>query len=80
MLFKMILLEKIREGSVTLAFRSWKKAMVNNRSTLKTAVGVLVGEEIKSAMMEQITDADGLTTTFRKMSGAKIFWIKFRYL
>jgi len=41
MLFKMKILEQIREGKVKIAFRNWKKPTVKKGGTLLTAVGQL---------------------------------------
>jgi len=58
MLLPMALMEPIRQGSVTLAFRSWKRPTVRPGGTLKTAAGVLGIDEVTPIEPADITEAD----------------------
>lgn len=58
MLFKAAILELIREGRVTLAFRRWKRPTVKAGGTLKTAAGVLAIDEVAAIEPEDISDED----------------------
>ena len=58
MLFKMATLERIRDGSVTLAFRRWTRPTVRAGGTLKTAAGILAIDAIDAVELDDISDAD----------------------
>jgi hypothetical protein len=58
MLIKRAVLDKIAEGSVTLAFRRWRDARVRVGSRLRTAVGVLLVESVDRVEPGDITPAD----------------------
>ncbi|SCW37023.1 hypothetical protein SAMN04487970_1004157 [Paenibacillus tianmuensis] len=56
MLFKNDVLKRLADGSVTTAFRCWKKARINEGTKLRTPVGVL---EIQS--VEVVAEEERLT-------------------
>jgi len=58
MLLPMALMEPIREGSVTLAFRSWKRPTVRTGGTLKTAAGLLGIDEVTPVDPAAISGAE----------------------
>jgi DNA-binding transcriptional ArsR family regulator len=58
MLFKSAILEKIRAGGVTLAFRRWRKPSVRAGGSLRTAVGVLAIDRVRRVDPEAISDED----------------------
>ncbi|MEM1279251.1 MAG: ASCH domain-containing protein [Cyanobacteria bacterium P01_H01_bin.152] len=58
MLIRKPILERIKVGDVTLAFRRWQRPTVKEGSTLKTAVGVLIIQSIEKVALESITDRD----------------------
>lgn len=58
MLFKEKLHPNLRNGTVTLAFRRWKRPTVKTGGTLRTPAGVLAIDDVKIIDREEITDAD----------------------
>ncbi|MEO1522233.1 MAG: winged helix-turn-helix transcriptional regulator [Cyanobacteria bacterium J06633_2] len=58
MLIKYRVLELIAEGSVTLAFRRWKRPTVKTGGQLKTAVGVLEINAVTVIDVDEITEED----------------------
>lgn len=58
MLFKTAILEGIRNGRITLAFRRWPKPRVKPGSELRTALGVVAVTGIKAVEAEAISPAD----------------------
>lgn len=58
MLFKAALSEGLRDGTVTLAFRAWKRPTVVAGGTLTTAVGVLSIDTVDVVEPSDITDDD----------------------
>lgn len=58
MLFKADLHPGIRDGSVTLAFRCWKRPTVRTGGTLQTPAGLLAIDTVEIIEPESITDDD----------------------
>lgn len=58
MLIRRNVLESIRAGRISLAFRRWKRPTVRAGGTLLTAVGVLQIEAVDAVDPAAITDAD----------------------
>jgi hypothetical protein len=58
MLIRADVLELIRSGEVTLAFRNWRKPTVRAGGTLRTAVGVIAIDSVESISLADITAAD----------------------
>ena len=58
MLIRRSVLEGIRAGRISLAFRRWKRPTVRTGGTLRTAVGVLQIEALDAVDPAAITDAD----------------------
>jgi hypothetical protein len=58
MLFRQDVLHRIGEGSVTLAFRRWRRPTVKAGGTLRTRVGVLAIDSVELVDEQQVTDAD----------------------
>lgn len=58
MLIRRSVLEGIRAGRISLAFRRWKRPTVRTGGTLRTAVGVLQIEAVDAVDPAAITDAD----------------------
>jgi len=58
MLFRQDILQGIAEGRVTLAFRRWRKAAPADGSTLRTPIGVLALERVRSVDECDITEDD----------------------
>ena len=64
MLFKSVVLQKIRTGEVTTAFRRWKMASVRAGVTLRTSVGVLAFDGVEPVDTDDITEADAASAGF----------------
>ncbi len=58
MLFPKPLWAGLADGSITVAFRRWKRPTVRAGGTLRTPAGVLAIEAIEPVSAAQITDAD----------------------
>lgn len=58
MLIRGPILEQIRAGKVTLAFRRWRRPTVKAGGTLKTAVGVLKIQRVEVVALESVTESD----------------------
>jgi hypothetical protein len=58
MLFKRPVLDRIAAGTVTLAFRRWRRPTVRPGGTLTTPVGVLAIDAVDIVAAEDITEAD----------------------
>ena len=64
MLFKAGILDGIRNGSVTLAFRRWTKLSVRAGSTIRTAIGVIEVTNVREINQAAITDRDARNAGF----------------
>jgi hypothetical protein len=58
MLFKQVFLDGIQAGTITLAFRRWRRPTVKAGGTLLTAVGQLSIGDVTPVTLVQITAAD----------------------
>ena len=58
MLFRLAILDGIRRGAVTVAFRRWKKPAVKVGGRLRTRAGVIEFTSVRPASARSITDAD----------------------
>ncbi|WP_337186109.1 hypothetical protein [Phenylobacterium sp.] len=58
MLLKVVLLEAIRRGEVSLVYRRWTRPSVKTGGTLNTAVGQLAIDEVAAVDPAGITDAE----------------------
>lgn len=63
-LFKSAVLEDIRAGRVTLAFRRWRKPTVKPGGTLRTAVGVLAIRSVEPVEIDALTTRDAKRAGF----------------
>jgi hypothetical protein len=64
MLFKAAILKQIADGSVTLAFRHWRRPTVCAGGTLRTAVGVLQIETVEPVRAADVTTDDAHRSGF----------------
>ncbi|WP_194775718.1 hypothetical protein [Pararhodonellum marinum] len=64
MLFKQVHLQGIRSGDISLAFRKWDKASVNQGTLLKTAIGLVEIFSIATIEEDLITEVDVLRAGF----------------
>jgi len=58
MLFRQRFLDGIRDGSITLAFRRWRRPSVRTGGTLLTAVGQLGIASVGRVAIDEISDRD----------------------
>lgn len=64
MLFRASMLEGIRSGKVTLAFRRWSRPTVRTGGTLRTVAGVLAIESVSLIEADSITQAEARKAGF----------------
>lgn len=64
MLFRREVLDRIRAGQVTVAFRRWTRPTVSEGGTLRTPAGVLVIDELTPVADSEITTADARSAGF----------------
>lgn len=58
MLIKKNILERIKSGNVTLAFRRWRRPTVKSGGTLRTAIGELSIKHVAKTTARKISDDD----------------------
>jgi hypothetical protein len=90
MIFKLAHLEGIKAGTITLAFRKWKKPTVRKGSRLRNEFGVIEITDVSETDVKEITrkDAgaagfesiDDLLKVLRSVEEGAIYRIKLRYL
>lgn len=64
MLFKSHILDGIKAGRITLAFRRWTRPTVRPGGSLRTAVGVLAIEDIRAIEQDEISDDEARRAGF----------------
>jgi DNA-binding transcriptional ArsR family regulator len=64
MLFKIHILDGIKAGKITLAFRRWTKPTVRAGGSLRTAIGVLAIEDIRAIEFAEISDDEARRAGF----------------
>lgn len=64
MLFKQKDLDGIKGGSISLAFRKWKKLTVSSGSLIKTSVGLIKIISTKEISLNEITDTEAQNAGF----------------
>jgi hypothetical protein len=89
MLFRSALLDRIKAGEVTLAFRRWRRPTVKASGRLRTAVGELAIDSValcaESAITEQDARAagfagrDALLAELRQRSDGDLYRIAFHF-
>jgi hypothetical protein len=57
-IFRQEFLDGIQKGSITVAFRRWRRPSVKSGGTLLTAVGMLHIRDVSLVSLESISDAD----------------------
>jgi hypothetical protein len=68
MIFRQRFLEGIRDGTITLAFRRWRRPSVRAGGTLLTAVGQLEIVSVDEVAMTRISDADARRAGYESRS------------
>lgn len=66
MLFKSAILDQIRTGAVTLAFRRWRKPSV--REGLRTQIGVLAIDRVEPVTLSEISESQAAQAGFSDRS------------
>jgi hypothetical protein len=89
MLFKQAILEGIKAGSVSLAFRKWKKPAVKKGSVINTPVGQIAILDIRAVQKKEILlkdakragfdDLDSLFASLNAVTSGRIYKIAVRY-
>jgi len=89
MLIKHQVLERIADGTVTLAFRRWKRPTVKTGGQLRTAVGILAIDAVTVINIDEITEEDAqkagysscseLFQTLNKNGEGAIYRISFHF-
>ena len=71
MLFQRHILEGIAAGTITCAFRLWRKPTVRNGGTLKTAIGVLRITGLEAVAAQDISDRDARRAGYANAAEAR---------
>jgi hypothetical protein len=90
MLIKHQVLEHIADGTVTLAFRRWKRPTVKTGGQLRTAIGILGVDTVAVVNVDEITEDDAqkagyasrseLLKTLDKNGEGEIYRIKLHFV
>lgn len=64
MLFRAALLDRIKAGEVTLAFRRWQRPTVKAGGRLRTAIGELTIDAVDTCTADAISETDARTAGF----------------
>jgi hypothetical protein len=64
MLFKQEILDRIRTGEITLAFRRWRRPTVKSGGRLRTAIGELAIERVSKIEADAIADSEARRAGF----------------
>jgi len=64
-LFERTVLEGLAAGTITLAFRRWRRSRVKAGSRLRTPIGVLAVEALEVVEVEGITEAEAARAGYR---------------
>ena len=64
MLFRAALLDRIKAGEVTLAFRRWRRATVKAGGRLRTAIGELTIDAVDTCTADAISETDARAAGF----------------
>ncbi|PMB24363.1 hypothetical protein CEN45_08315 [Fischerella thermalis CCMEE 5198] len=89
MLIKHPVLERIADGTVTLAFRRWKRPTVKTGGQLRTAVGILAIDAVTVINVNEITEKEAqkagysscseLLQTLAKNGEGEVYRISFHF-
>lgn len=71
MLFQQRFLNGIRDGTVTLAFRRWRRPTVKTGGTLRTPVGELSISAVARIPLNQISEADARCAGYESLSSLR---------
>jgi hypothetical protein len=89
MIFKYHQLVGIKSRKISLAFRKWDKARVKEGSTMRTAIGVIMVEQVERVTIGSITEADARKAGFedrdkllkelKRVATGSVFRVKLKY-
>jgi hypothetical protein len=71
MILRTHVLEEIRAGRITLAFRRWRRPTVRSGGTLRTALGVLAIESVAPVDAEALSVEDAVGAGFASLSALR---------
>ena len=71
MLLKQDTLKGIRNGSVTLAFRRWRRPTVKTGGTLLTSIGQLAIEAVDVVQLEEVTESEAAAAGFSNLASLR---------
>jgi hypothetical protein len=77
MLIRADVLELVRTGEITLAFRRWRKPTVRAGGTLRTMIGVLAIDAVDRITLKDITAADARRAGYPSLAALKS-WLSAR--
>lgn len=68
MLFKQIHLHQIKDGNISLAFRKWKRPLVNKGTLVKTSVGQIEIVDISEVDQENISYKEAIRAGYKDLA------------
>ncbi|QNL49416.1 hypothetical protein H8S90_22240 [Olivibacter sp. SDN3] len=68
MLFKQRILEGIKSGNISLAFRKWKKASIKKETVIKTAIGLVAIVDVEEINPGSISPEDAIQAGFEQVA------------
>ena len=71
MLLKQETLRGIENGSITVAFRRWRRPTVKTGGTLLTPIGQLAVEAVDVVSLEEITESEAVAAGFSNLSALR---------
>ena len=71
MLLKQETLRGIESGSITLAFRRWRRPTVKTGGTLLTSVGQLAIEAVEAVSLDEITESEAIAAGFSDLASLR---------
>lgn len=71
MLLRPIILEGIRSGEITLAFRRWRRPSVKTGGSLLTAVGQLEIRSVEAIQLEEVTAPEAARAGYRSLESLR---------
>ena len=71
MLLRRSILDGIRSGSITLAFRRWRRPTVKTGGTLRTAIGELQIDSVDAISLEDVTPAEAKQAGYASLDSLK---------
>ncbi len=73
MLLKSETLKGLRDGSITLAFRKWRRPTVKSGGTLLTPIGQLAVEAVERVDLEGLTESEATAAGFPDLGSLRVY-------